>query len=485
MLKPFEIHGWSARITCETGHMDCLEITAVKGSVTTRIAALHSSDILSACYSELSTRVDHVFFRGQPFMFGTFASEGPVPVEPLSDFMAFLIALNKRLEPDCSPAVRSRKTVTVRRLTAENPLGQVFSRLQQFTSVVLAEKLVRRRSEFENVTLADGDIKCKATGIAFLMRNALDYLVPPASDKLNRRVLGLYYGSIALAQAEMLASPSGPSDLDEVEKMTRGGHGLFTLAGPSGRFSELRVGVLPAGFFRDWTESLGNETSDYPESRPKSEKDLQGLPPGTWLLLPDLFASMPEIDDLFFDVFDGMPRWIGVAHRLEANHPTAGLTGMRKKVESTYVQLSDRSGRICAESLESAGWPLAEVRQVGAADGSGNVFQARVDHAGYASWHSVLPLHSSPFGNSSTLLLPTVGNLRDYRTIAVATLYALSIMVRYMPSAWRRVEGGDEDQYLALVEASLAVWERVLPEQFLESIGAERVRTAQPGSFFA
>jgi hypothetical protein len=51
-----------------------------------------------------------------------------------------------------------------------------------------------------------------------------------------------------------------------------------------------------------------------------------------------------------------------------------------------------------------------------------------------------------------------------------------------MPSAWRRIEGGDEDQYLALVSAALAVWERILPEQFLESISGEAVYTDQAGS---
>ena len=97
----------------------------------------------------------------------------------------------------------------------------------------------------------------------------------------------------------------------------------------------------------------------------------------------------------------------------------------------------------------------------------------------------MLPTHSSPFRNSPTLLFPTVGGLREYRTIAAVTLHALSIMARYMPSAWGRVEGGDEDQYLALVQESLAVWERLLPEHFLQSIAEETVRTAQPGSWLA
>ena len=98
----------------------------------------------------------------------------------------------------------------------------------------------------------------------------------------------------------------------------------------------------------------------------------------------------------------------------------------------------------------------------------------------------VLPTHSSPFGNSSpALLFPTIGGLREYRTIAVVTLYTLSIMARYMPGAWQRIKGGDHDHYFVLVQTSLAVWERLLPEHFLASITGETVRTAQPGSFFA
>ncbi|MDE0304204.1 MAG: hypothetical protein OXI87_04865 [Albidovulum sp.] len=53
------------------------------------------------------------------------------------------------------------------------------------------------------------------------------------------------------------------------------------------------------------------------------------------------------------------------------------------------------------------------------------MFRARVDYTCHDLWWKVLPTHSSPFGNSSALLFPTMGGLREYRTIAVVTLYAL------------------------------------------------------------
>ena len=367
-------------------------------------------------------------------------------------------------------------------MTAENPIEAVLARLQQFTSETLAARLVERRAATEDIGLPTETINTKATGIAYSMRSALDYLVATPRGALNRRVLGLYYGTMALAQAEMLASPSGPIDLDEVEGMTKRGHGLYTLPAPDRGFADLRVGVLANGFLPQWMNFLRHDTTGYLRWRPKSVGELEGVPAGMVCPLRDLFASMPEIDDLFAEVFPGPPGWVSVAYDQEANARRPALNATARKPSSTYGLFLDRSGKVCVESLRNAGWPLAEIRPVDDFEGTGTAFRARVDHAGHDVWWTVLPTHSSPFRNDPTLLFPTVGGLREYRTIAAVTLYALSIMTRYLPSAWRRIEGGDEDQYLALVQASLAVWERLLPEHFLESIAGETVRTRQPGS---
>jgi len=486
VLKPFWSHGWSANIAREIDTEDCIEITANKGPVTTRIAVLYSSSgISNAQYRELSTRVDHIFFNGQLYLLDSFASGVTVPVEPLGDFFPFLVTLNKKVEPDRSPAVKTHKKVKVRRLTAEYPLETVITRLQQFTSKKLAAELVKRRASEEGISILPEPINKRATGIAYSMRSALDYFMFTSNEKLNRRVLSLYYGTMALAQAEMLASPSGPSDLDEVEGMTKQGHGLYTFASPYSGFSDFLVGVRATGFLPKWMDFLGHDTSDYPGKRPHSQKELDKIPDNMVCSLRDLFASMPEIDDLFVEVFGGPPGWISVAYDHESNSRGHMLNATTKKADSTYALFIDRSGMVSIDNFMDAGWPLAEIQQAIDFEDTGIAFRARVDHAGYDSWREVLPTHTSPFGKSHTLLFPTVGGLREYRTIAAVTLYALSIMVRYMPSAWRRIEGEDEDQYLALVNASLTVWERLLPELFLESIAGERIVTAQPGSWLS
>jgi len=289
---------------------------------------------------------------------------------------------------------------------------------------------------------------------------------------------------MAFAQAEMLASPSGPSDLDEVEGMTKQGHGLYTFALPSGGFADLRVGVLATGFLPQWAKFLNYNTSFYPAAKARSEEAFATLPPQAACSLSDLFASMPEIDDFFAEAFDGRPKWIVATYDSATNILPSLRSASAKKPESTYGIFIDRSGMIEAKTLEAAGWPLAEIQIIDDGKEEGNKFRARVDHVGHDLWWNVLPTHSSPFGVNGVLLFPTIGGLREYRAIAAVTLYALSILARYMPSAWQRIEGGDEDQYLALVKAALTAWERILPEQFFKSITGEAVHVVQPGSIF-
>ena len=258
VLSPLRHHDWSAEIVQEVDRHNCVEIAASREGVSVRIAVLYSSSgISNAAYRELSNRVRHIFFYGQSYDLESFTRGVAVPVEPLDDFFAFLVELNKQLEPDRSTACVPGAPPKVRRLKAENPLDAVIARLQQFRSETLARKLVERRAHAESKPLLCSEVRAKATGVAYSMRSALDYLVSTPRDPLNKRVLGLYYGTVALAQAEMLSSPSGPADLDTVEAMTRYGHGLFTVPASHSGFADLHVGVLKDGFFPQWMQSLG------------------------------------------------------------------------------------------------------------------------------------------------------------------------------------------------------------------------------------
>jgi len=487
VLKPFRTHRWTITDIREFERGDIIKISATKATEIIRIAVLYSSSGISKeCYSTLAEEVDQIFFSGQSDRLDSFESGREISVEPLGYFFPFLVRINKLVEPDRSPIVPKRRSKKFKRLISENPLEVILTRLQQFTSVKLAATLVKKRAESEEVTLPHEVIDSKAMGVAYSMRSALDYITSSSTDRLNRRILSLYYGTMAFAQAEMLADPNGASNLAEVERMTdEAGHGLFAFRIPDEGFSGLRIGMLRNGFLPQWAKFLGYDINLYCPNKARSQEKFEKLPKFATCSLRDLFASMPEIADLFAEVFGGSPKWIMAWPDDEIDNSYSFYDGSAKKPESTYCIFHNRACGMTVATLEVAGWPLAEILPVEGFKGVGQAFRARVDHVGYDYWWEVMPVHNSPFGTQNTLLLPTIGRIREYRVIAAVTLYALSIMVRYMPSAWRRIEGGDEDHYLALVRASLTVWERVLPEHFLESIVGEGILTAQPGSFHA
>jgi hypothetical protein len=482
VLKPLETHGWAARIESEHSVGEYFIIEATKETKTHRIALLYTSATANGIYKALDGSVEHIFTNGALYLIDKFAYGITTPVSQVGNFFPLLVDWNRQLAPaTLSNPVPPPAPRTVRHITAEDPLGGIWSRLEQFGSVVLAEKLVVRRASEAGVSLAQEVIVSKAAGVAFSLRNAADYLRSSAAESLNKRILSLYYGVLSLAFAEMLSTPHGPKDLDEVEGMTKFGHGLCTVPGDADDFGGLTVGFVATGFFPQWMNFLGIDTSDYPRKKPKSVSDLDALPAGTYTSLRDLLSAVPELGDLFTEVFTTEPSWVVPIYQVFENKSGPGLPNLAG-VGSTYIHLLDRSGRIDLHRLSAAGWPLAELSTT-PGTGAGNEYRARVDHPGLKAWYEALPLHHSPFLQSQSLIVPVFMHPTPYRVNALVILYALSIVVRYMPSAWRRIEGGDWDQHLALIKSLVSIFERMLPEQFLETVIGERIHASQPGSW--
>ncbi|MCQ2002859.1 YaaC family protein [Rhizobium sp. NRK18] len=485
VIKPMRSHGWTVSIVSEQNAHDVVELEATKEARTARFAFLYTTAIDNSYFRQIASRNERIFYHGQPYRLDSYARGVEVPIEPMGDFFPVLVELNKQLEPTgIFHALKPRRRRS-RRITDENPQQSVLTRLEQFTSPFLCRKLVAERAEYAGYPLSDDILKSKAEGMAFSVSSALDYFRVRQDDPLNKRILGLYYGSLAFAFAEMLASPSGPHDLDEVEGITKLGHGLYTLGSTGIELPDLTVGVLASGFLPRWLDFLGYDTSAFPRQKAKNGDDLGKISGQMHLSLGGLLGSFPEIDDLYRSVIALEPSWLIPAYHLPDNK-IVSLNSTGKKPNSTYCRFIDLSEKIGLDRLKRAGLPIAEVQLIpkDEREYAGQAYRARVDHEGYDVWWDVIPTHRSPSQHPTTTLLPTLGGMRDYRVLATVALYSLSIVVRYMPSLWRRVEGGDHDQYLALIKAALAAWERVLPQQFLESIADEYIHTAQPGNFF-
>ncbi|WP_448112086.1 hypothetical protein [Mesorhizobium amorphae] len=70
--------------------------------------------------------------------------------------------------------------------------------------------------------------------------------------------------------------------------------------------ADLRTGVLATDFLAQGQSFLAQDTSASPTKKPRAVSDLDKLPIGMVCTQRDLFATMPEIDNLFAEVSGGL-----------------------------------------------------------------------------------------------------------------------------------------------------------------------------------
>jgi hypothetical protein len=65
---------------------------------------------------------------------------------------------------------------------------------------------------------------------------------------------------------------------------------------------------------------MGLTTAEVPQKKPREHADLATMPPAAWLTVENLFADIPEVADLFIEIFDSKPAWIAPHYDALANH---------------------------------------------------------------------------------------------------------------------------------------------------------------------
>ena len=488
LLAPLRAHGWTATIEREVEQGEYLVVKAERAGIEHHVAIMYTSATANAVYKALAPQVEHIFIKGELYKLESYAYGVTTPVSTADDFHAVLIGWNNacatgKFAPIAPAAPIVAQPPKHRLLLSEEPIEAIWLRLRQLTSVSLAQKLVKTRAAAEGVPLDDKVVRSKAEGLAYSLRNASDYFKTRDGQNVSQRVLNLYYGSMAFAFAEVLAAPKGLASLAAIEKITTQGHGLCTLDGEQDGLEHVVVSTVATGFFASWMNFLGIPTDAFPSKKPKTYADLTKQPESSWLTVETLFARIPEVADVFLDIFSSKPAWVTPTYDQEANPPFSFSGKQKDRPTTTYSIFVDDSARLTTKDIAALPGPIGQISEL-VSKHPGRHFRVAVDAAGKESWWDALPVHHSPFERAA-LIVPAFGVVGEYRAICTALLYALSIMVRYRPSVWRRVQDGDHDHLRVLVEAFLAVVERVLPEQFLERISAQRVFAKQPGAWLS
>lgn len=482
LLRPLRTHGWQVAVSDEAQAGEYIVVRASRGDTAKTAAILYSSATDNAVYKRLDGSVDALMHQGQPYMLESFAAGIASQVRSMDDFHTILIEWNResspgKFAPTSAIALEEHareKTVT-KRLTSETPIDAIWARLSQLKSATLAQRAVARRVEQHGAPIGPDEIRSKGEGVAFALSNAADYFSAINHNNLSQRILNLYYGTMSFAFAEMLAAPTGPLTLAELESITKKGHGLYTHDGVDEDLGNLAVGALSTGFFPSWVKAISEQSIAVAKRKPDGFDQLQAAPADSWHTLAQLFARVPEVSDLFEDVFDELPAWVIPIYDQEAN-------GRSKPCSTTYITLADPSFRLNSLDIERFLGPIREIALTKPTN-VGKSFRVAIDHPSDEHWWQALNIHHSPFVRNA-LVEPLFGGLTQYRATCFTLLYALSILVRYRPSIWRRIQSGDLDHFRALIEVLLSAIERILPEQFLERISGQPLAVHQPGSFF-
>ncbi|EAQ64101.1 hypothetical protein MED121_21066 [Marinomonas sp. MED121] len=484
IIDPFNVHNWEGVVEGSFPNGEYIVITLKKSDVEFKIALLYSCATENGVYKVLDRTVDLIVVNGSFYHLESFAYGIETEVVEKSSIQSYIIKWNAEVSegkissggPD-KPKLKPREFNSY--IQSESPINQIWSRIKQFKTKGLAKKLVIERYASAGISYSDESIDSKAEGLAFCIQNGCDYFEAASKQKLNQRVVSLYYGGIAFASAEMLASPEGPSTLDEVESMTKYGHGLYTFDSTSkNSFEGFVVGVLSNGFYKKWMDFLGFDTTLFPSKKPKKAEDIDLSKPEVTTLI-ELFSRVPELEDLFLLVTNSPANWLNFHYDSDAN----GFSLSQPRLRETYVTINDISCSKTKEDIAALSLPLEQI-EYQTSEYPGLHFKALVKHPDTEYWHGVINQHRSPFTGSS-IIIPAFGSVTEYRAICVALLYSLSILVRYRPSIWREVVSGKHENYLALTEEFLDVYERLAPQEFFENLLSKRVRVTQPGSMSA
>jgi hypothetical protein len=393
---------------------------------------------------------------------------------------------------------------SVERLVAENVSEAVWLRLRRLTSSILCSRIVARRASTSieskgEETRASTSIESKGREIAWAVRSALGYWQSSAVA-LNAKVLTRYYALLQISIAEELASPVSKADLLAIQRRTEhGGHGLTTIVDPNGTFPfSYCIACLRNGHFYSYCKYLGLDLSQNAfERRPRNWSDLDTTEKSRLISLTDLFRRVPELQPVLDECLGVLPLSLNVhpssknmeeqvkrtqEHMLNTGQWVFDVPSSGETV-TTYVSIDPHGAKIDQAYLNSFNLPFSNIQPAVDAVSKTTLFESEITHPKDRYWHQCVDLYKSGYSGTS-FIVPFWGGISDSFVIHFTILYALSIVVRYLPSLWHEIEDGALDHIRALIEHYLTVVDNV-PHLAVERITGRRLLVTPPGSLFA
>jgi hypothetical protein len=377
----------------------------------------------------------------------------------------------------------------VERLVAEDTRQTIWLRLRRMTSSRLCRQIISARANAITPEVLDH----KAEGLAWAVRSALGYWESNPAD-LNAKVLTRYYAMLQISIAEQVASPNPKFDLEQAQRHTEQGHGLFTLRQPNATFPDsYHVGSVMGGHFYSYCKYLGINLKQYAfEKRPREWAELDQVGQSRLVSVTDLLRRVPELQAVITEYLGAPPLSLHVGYatrniqirsqRLRTGQPTDGPTPSGA-METTFIAIYPSGPTVNEEYLKGLNLPVQNITvEHDSATKTSHLVGSFTHPAGDHWWQHLKTYKSGYCGTS--LIVPFWGTADPF-LIHFVVLYAMSIVVRYLPSLWHEIEDSSFDHIRALIEHYLVIVDSVIPHLAVERITGVRLRVDQPGSLHA
>lgn len=451
--------------------------TVARDSVSHKCGFLYSQSTDSSVYRLLEKDTEVIFIQGHDVETNNTFSRGcKVPVLPEEAFLYVLTDWNMEfLGVDSAITVGKTKKRETINIIEENPLQQIYTHLQLLTSKIVARQAVLYHARDRNNQFTQDEVESKAEGVSYLIQNAIDYYDNAETGNITQRMLNLYYGTVALMEAEMLIYGDRYKRLGEIENITKSGHGMLTF-GDAKDLKDFHIGVMDKGLFQAWLSHRGISVTGFPESRKQAERS------DFCISLDELLCHIPELQNVMQETEENYkPFFLFPCYDVSLNfRHFLQERPYKRKYEGSYLDFLNLEGKHDPDwekkLIESFLGPFTIVGEYKERDSNGwRIFvkhQEGTNHFDSYNSHKGL--------SASMVLAPLFGRTDDWEVFAVMILYALSIIVRYMPNLWVRILHGDLDNYKAVFYQFSRVAERELTQIFLEKLTGKNILITNP-----
>ncbi len=379
-------------------------------------------------------------------------------------------------------------------LVAENVLETLWLRLKRLTSITLCRKIIERK----HPSLSPEISEKKASDMSWAVRSALGYW-ETKSGGLNSRILSRYYALLQISMAEQIGSENPDDDLPSIQRYTESGHGLFTISdnGTSSFPSSYFIGCLRSGHYYEYCKHLGINLSPLIfDRRPHSFHEIDSTKRSKLISLEELLCRVPELQAVIGESFGRKPLsfHIGYAnrnHQLKIEQTRANLfnhfsqnmpsspSAENEEQETTYISIYTHGYEYSLEEIKDLDLPIKNIGLEHDPISNTDHFTGAFVHP-KGHWGSFLKPYKS--GYSGTSLVVPFWGINDPFLLHLTVLYGFSIVVRYLPDLWHRIEDGDLDHIRTFLEHYLVIVDNVLPKIIVERLTGIHLLITQPGS---